>query len=204
VHVPVRKPYKPLYRQPAHIRDGASVQQGLSAAFGFVAYDWQCCAADKRYSLDLMGKPFVVSLVAALALTFGGLASPAELQPEVTDWGGIPMAKGCDQNTITINQCAFDVWKKADDVLNSLYQEQLRYLRTAETEYPPSRGASRRLVTAQRAWLEFRDKDCAYQIGEPGGSGDEFTRLKCMYKHTRTRTSELSEYVSCRANGCPY
>ena len=152
-----------------------------------------------------MHKPILMRVVAALAVClFGSLVARAEPPPSMMNWDGIPMAAGCDKNTVTINQCAFDVWKKADNALNSAYQEQLRYLRSAEAEYPPSRGASRRFAAAQRAWLNFRDKDCAYPLGEPGGSGDEFTRLKCMYKHTRTRTSEIREYVKCRANGCPY
>lgn len=145
-------------------------------------------------------KRIIVGALAALAVS----AVCAESEPEVMDWDGMPMPKGCDRNTITINQCAYDIWKKADDELNSLYQEQLRYLRSTEAEYPPSRGASRRLVAAQRAWIAFRDEDCAYRIGEPGGTGDDFERLKCRFKLTRTRISEIREYVKCRVNGCPY
>ena len=53
------EPYNPLYvwgswfhqiRTP-FIQGGASVQQGLSAAFWFLAYDWHRGAADKRYSI---------------------------------------------------------------------------------------------------------------------------------------------------------
>ena len=56
------EPYNPLYvwgscfhqiRTP-FIQGGASVQQRLSAAFGFVAHDWHRGAADKRYSLNSM------------------------------------------------------------------------------------------------------------------------------------------------------
>ena len=55
------EPYNPLYvwgswfhqiRTPL-IQGGASVQQGLSAAFGFVALGWHRCAADKRYLLTI-------------------------------------------------------------------------------------------------------------------------------------------------------
>jgi uncharacterized protein YecT (DUF1311 family) len=156
-------------------------------------------------TLDLMMKLLSFKVVLGSVLTVCAIsAAGVESVPDVMDWDGMPMATGCDQNTITINQCAFDIWKKADDELNALYQDQLRYLRSTEAEYPPTRGASRRLISAQRAWVEFRDKDCAYRIGEPGGSGDEFERLKCSFKLTRTRISEIREYVKCRFNGCPY
>ena len=39
------------------IQGDASVQQGLSAAFGFVAHDWHRGAADKRYSLAIQPAP---------------------------------------------------------------------------------------------------------------------------------------------------
>jgi hypothetical protein len=53
------EPYNPLYVwgscfyqiRTLFIQGGASVQQGLSAPFGFVAHDWHRFAADKRYSL---------------------------------------------------------------------------------------------------------------------------------------------------------
>jgi uncharacterized protein YecT (DUF1311 family) len=123
---------------------------------------------------------------------------------EVMNWDGMPMRAGCDKNTITINECAHNVWKKADTELNKVYQEQLLYLRRTDSEFPPGRGSSVRLADAQRAWIAFRDKDCNYQVGEGGGSGDTFERLKCMYKRTLTRTAELREYIGCRANGCPF
>ena len=47
----MRKPYKPLCRQPARPQGGASVQQGLSAAFECFALAG--IAADKRYSLGV-------------------------------------------------------------------------------------------------------------------------------------------------------
>ena len=143
-------------------------------------------------------------LTIALGAALPTAAAPPDSDPEIMVWDGMPLHKSCDKNTITINQCAHAVWKKADDELNALYMEQLRYLRGTEAKYPPSRGASKDLVAAQRAWFVFRDKDCKYQLGEPGGSGDTFETLKCMYKRSLTRSSELREYIACRVNGCPF
>jgi ADP-ribose pyrophosphatase YjhB (NUDIX family) len=50
----VHNPCGLLCRQLACIRGGASVQQGLSAAFEFAAHHWHRGAADKRYSLERM------------------------------------------------------------------------------------------------------------------------------------------------------
>jgi uncharacterized protein YecT (DUF1311 family) len=146
-----------------------------------------------------------LALATALSLALPATAGPFDgAEEEIMVWDGMPLARSCDKNTITINECAYAVWKKADDELNTIYQEQLRYLRSTEAEYPPARGASSRFVAAQRSWLLFRDKDCEYQVGEPGGSGDAFENLKCMYKRTLTRILELREYTACRYNGCPY
>lgn len=143
----------------------------------------------------------LVALCAGLPVTASCADDDSQ---ELMVWDGMPLKRYCDKNTITINECAHAVWKIADDELNALYREQLRYLRDTETKYPPSRGASKKLVAAQKAWLIFRDKDCEYQLGEPGGSGDTFEILKCTYKHTLKRSAELREYIACRYNGCPF
>ena len=49
----MRKPYKPLCLQPARPQGGASVQQGLSAAYEFRVFFKHRRAADKRYSLNI-------------------------------------------------------------------------------------------------------------------------------------------------------
>lgn len=145
------------------------------------------------------------ALVTLCTMTLATAAPPSiSGSEEIMNWDGMPLAKSCDKNTITINECAFAVWKKADTELNALYQEQLQYLLGTESKFPPTRGASKRLIDAQHAWLAFRDKDCQYQLGEPGGSGDMFETLKCRYKRSMSRISELREYVACRVNGCPY
>jgi len=143
-------------------------------------------------------------LLALISPLSAGAGASESTNEETMVWDGMPLQRSCDKNTITINECAHSVWRKADAELNSLYQEQLRYLLSSETEFPPGRGASKKLIAAQRAWVVFRDKDCEYQLGEPGGSGDTFETLKCMYKRTITRTVELREYIACRYNGCPY
>ena len=90
------EPYNPLYvwgscfhqiRTP-FIQGGASVQQGLSAAFGFVAHDWHRGAADKRYSLAAPmanTQPTPVGFLKAVCLVWLLLIRPKrflELQAE--------------------------------------------------------------------------------------------------------------------------
>lgn len=146
-----------------------------------------------------------LAILAALCTALPATVSLAnDDSQETMVWDGMPLKRSCDKNTITINECAHAVWKTADDELNALYREQLSYLHDTEAKYPPGRGASKRLVAAQKAWLVFRDKDCEYRLGEPGGSGDTFETLKCMYKHSLKRSAELREYIACRYNGCPF
>ena len=141
-------------------------------------------------------------------------------QEEIMVWDGMPLNRSCDKNTITINECAYAVWKAADDELNALYQEQLSYLRESDDLYkedlqilrknnlvdPSRRRSLENLIVAQEAWRFFRDKDCEYRSvsGLARGSSDDYQNLKCMYKHTLRRSAELREYLACRANGCPY
>ena len=47
----MRQAYKPLCLRPICLRGGASVQQGLSAAFESAFHDWLRGAADKRHSV---------------------------------------------------------------------------------------------------------------------------------------------------------
>ena len=73
MYAKARQDYKPLCRQPACDRGGGSVQQGLSAAFGFSRLCWHRGVADKRYSLDIMdmrrqqAKELMPHLIRALA-----------------------------------------------------------------------------------------------------------------------------------------
>jgi uncharacterized protein YecT (DUF1311 family) len=55
------------------------------------------------------------------------------------------------------------------------------------------------LVDAQKAWADFKDKDCngawSYELG--GGSGTGIAVTTCLYVYTVTRTEDLKgRYLS--------
>jgi uncharacterized protein YecT (DUF1311 family) len=124
-------------------------------------------------------------------------------EEDIVVWDGIPLKGSCTKNQFTVNQCAGIVFKTADEELNKLFQTQITYLNEMEKKWNGDGIPKKRLIEAQRAWIIFRDKDCAYQVGD-GGSSEPFESSKCKYKRTMTRIEELKEYVDCRYNGCPY
>lgn len=104
----------------------------------------------------------------------------------------------CDGNQAEMNACASEQFSHYDSILNKLYKEQINYLGAKS-----DRG--RMLIDAQRAWVKFRDADCAYEAGkqEGGGSVWPLVHFTCLATKTKQRAVEVEEYVKCRENGCP-
>jgi uncharacterized protein YecT (DUF1311 family) len=50
----------------------------------------------------------------------------------------------------------------------------------------------RNLRSAQRAWLRFRDEDCAFYAGVWPGSRPPFQRAACQHRETRERAAVLT------------
>jgi uncharacterized protein YecT (DUF1311 family) len=82
-----------------------------------------------------------------------------------------------------INQCFGDAYQKADKDLNQLYSRI--------TKNQDAAGLSR-LQTVQRAWLKYRDAQCAAAAAiYRGGSIESSIRSECLMRITRTRIDEL-------------
>jgi len=108
----------------------------------------------------------------------------------------------CDKSQSTMSNCSKEMLDHYDKKLNILYKEQMKHLNG-----PYSEGKFKDyLLQAQRAWVEFRDKDCTYYAGtrEDSGSIWPMKHNICLANRTKTRVEELKQYVECRANGCPY
>lgn len=73
-----------------------------------------------------------------------------------------------------------------DARLNRAYQAALMRL-----ERPRQKAA---LQKAQRAWIAFRDADCAAYVDEDWGSMARVESNQCMLDHTRQRADELERY----------
>ena len=110
-------------------------------------------------------------------------------------------AQGCGaaQTQTAMNACANDALVKADAALNAAYAQVTRRLR-------PDPTAAQRLVAAQKAWIAFRDGECAFEAsGVEGGSVHPFIEAQCLEGITRRRTEEIRSFLHCQEGdlGCP-
>ena len=98
-----------------------------------------------------------------------------------------------------MNQCAAKALKAADATLNADYREIEKRL----TDDPDARKL---LVASQRAWIGFRDAECAFQSsGVAGGSIQPMIHAGCLETLTNARIADFKTYLSCEEGdmSCP-
>lgn len=108
-------------------------------------------------------------------------------------------APNCESpmSTAEINSCLGLELDEADKELNSVYRERMREMTASDAQMEswmnlPKGEHSRRLRNAQRAWITFRDAECAVAgLQMLGGSGESTVTLACLVELTRKRTEEL-------------
>jgi uncharacterized protein YecT (DUF1311 family) len=103
----------------------------------------------------------------------------------------------CDQNQLTLNECALRRLREAEAVMKKSLDTLLDRVRGTDSE-----GL---LKESQESWLKFREADCRYTISglTPDGSMREQWQNDCRARHTRERTKQLEEFRQCDGNGCP-
>jgi uncharacterized protein YecT (DUF1311 family) len=117
----------------------------------------------------------LLSPILLLATPATGSARPA----------AAPLA--CEQTAQTqseLTACAAEGAKAADQKLNKAYRDLLRYVDGADTA---------KLVTAQRAWIAFRDADCAFW-GAGDGSIAPMNLANCLAELSNKRAEELDTW----------
>lgn len=89
----------------------------------------------------------------------------------------------------TLNRCADQEFEAADARLNTTYKALAQQLDTTSLE---------RLKQAQRAWVAYRDAQCAFE-SEPSKDGSIYPMIlsTCMEQATTARTSELEAHLFC-------
>lgn len=120
------------------------------------------------------------------------LSVPILLQP-------IPAARAAaaacapDANQMQLDQCAGDRFQQADAALNTSYKTIMARLRA------PDLAATRKaLVTAQRAWIGFRDAECGFRAaGVSGGSIYPMIFTECRTDLTLDRVKALDSQLHC-------
>lgn len=106
-------------------------------------------------------------------------------------------ANAGDQATMT--QCAGMELEAADAALNAAWAELMERL-AGDAE------AKRALTAAQKAWIGFRDAECAFRAsGGAGGSIHSMLVAQCLSELTEARTAELEAYLACEEGdlACP-
>lgn len=90
-----------------------------------------------------------------------------------------------------LNECAADHLRSADERLNDLYADIRRRL-------AGDADRTALLLRAQRAWVAFRDAECALAAsGAAGGSIQPMIVAGCLDRLTRTRIETFETYLSC-------
>ncbi|MCW0211351.1 MAG: lysozyme inhibitor LprI family protein [Achromobacter sp.] len=122
--------------------------------------------------------------IAIAAVAVLALAAGAQAQPQPLDCG-----KAATQTDMSL--CADQAYRKSDAGLNAAYQEVNARLKDDKT-------ATTQFHAAQRAWLFFRDAECAFAAGgTSGGSAYPMALSTCLDKLTQARTRELRAYLKC-------
>jgi uncharacterized protein YecT (DUF1311 family) len=86
-----------------------------------------------------------------------------------------------------INACAVREYKEADTELNKTYRQVIAQLRNDQKT---------QLGVAQKAWIKFKDAQCAFEsMDARGGSMYQTLYYGCLTSVTRSRTIDLKRVL---------
>lgn len=92
-------------------------------------------------------------------------------------------------NQMELDQCAGQDFQASDAKLNALYKSMM-----AKYEAPNQA----KLKTAEKAWLTYRDAECAYETnGTAGGTINPMMDTMCRTTKTDARIKELTAQLKC-------
>lgn len=126
-----------------------------------------------------------IATVAALVLAASAQAQPLNCANPATQ--------------TDLNLCADQAYRQSDADLNAAYQSVTGRLAKDTSKLT-------QLQAAQKAWLFFRDAECAFSsAGTTGGSAYPMVLSQCLDKLTQARTKELRAYLKCEEGdmSCP-
>ena len=118
---------------------------------------------------------------------------------------GVAQAKPADicESPITqrdMNMCAANDYEAADAALNAQWSRTADAMRARDgdldRDYDDRPGYFETLLAAQRAWLTYRDKQCASEgYRYRGGSMEPMVVSGCKTRLTKQRTRELADLI---------
>lgn len=102
------------------------------------------------------------------------------------------------QNAMTqmeMTYCAEQDFAEADELLNAQYKLTRQVMKDWDAEaFDGSGSAADALLASQRAWIAFRDTQCAFHGYQArGGTMEPMLIYGCQAELTRQRTQQLKE-----------
>lgn len=99
-----------------------------------------------------------------------------------------------------MNHCSGLEFDAADKALNKTWSEIRAAIKTIDEnnkEYAPYEpSAAENLLKAQRAWIDYRDGQCAAEAAQyAGGTIQPLIRSSCLTGMTKKRTEELQQMI---------
>ncbi|WP_346796600.1 lysozyme inhibitor LprI family protein [Halomonas sp. Bachu 37] len=89
-------------------------------------------------------------------------------------------------STVDIVTCITDEYERQDQRLNENYQQLRSQLSSARRE---------QLLTAQRAWIQYKEANCDFYFDPEGGTLARVSANSCVLNETRERADELEKLM---------
>lgn len=108
------------------------------------------------------------------------------------------------QTQMEMNFCAEQEFEAADAELNALWKEARAAAKALDEDQPEEnmKGAVAALLSAQRAWITYRDGQCELAgFSARGGTMEPMLVSGCKAGLTRTRNAELKTFIDEAAGG---
>ena len=99
-----------------------------------------------------------------------------------------------------MNRCAWEDHQREDTAMTAQWRKTLAYMRKQDRDTSPNtdkrRSYSDTLLESQRAWLRYRDTQCAIEgYVARGGSMEPMLIAACKAKLTAARRRDLAELM---------
>jgi uncharacterized protein YecT (DUF1311 family) len=132
-------------------------------------------------------------IIVSVALSFATLCTIVQASDQEVD---------CDnaETQFEMNHCSGLEFDAADKALNKTWSEIRAAVKTIDEnnkEYAPYEpSAADNLLKAQRAWIDYRDGQCAAEAAQyAGGTIQPLIRSSCLTSMTKKRTEELQQMI---------
>lgn len=95
------------------------------------------------------------------------------------------------------NQCSYKEYQAADKLLNNIWPKIQRKMRSVDANQEAHlKGAEKSLLTAQKAWITYKEKHCEVDgFAARGGTLEPYIISECLTKLTKNRTKELEDLL---------